>query len=76
MLSQNLFLIWNKRRKKEYISSGRLTFLSIDFQGMKDFPKNGMTVLVVTHEMGFAKEVGSHLVFMDLGQHSQERSCL
>lgn len=34
---------------------------------MKDLVKIGMTMLVVTHEMGFAKEVGSHLVFMDDG---------
>jgi polar amino acid transport system ATP-binding protein len=26
-----------------------------------------MTMLVVTHEMGFAREVGDHLVFMDEG---------
>jgi polar amino acid transport system ATP-binding protein len=34
---------------------------------MKDLIKSGMTMMVVTHEMGFAKEVGSHLVFMDEG---------
>ncbi|OFW62247.1 MAG: glutamine ABC transporter ATP-binding protein [Actinobacteria bacterium RBG_19FT_COMBO_36_27] len=34
---------------------------------MKDLVKSGMTMMVVTHEMGFAKEVGSHLVFMDEG---------
>jgi len=34
---------------------------------MKDLAKSGMTMLVVTHEMGFAKEVGSHVVFMDEG---------
>jgi polar amino acid transport system ATP-binding protein len=34
---------------------------------MKDLAKSGMTMLVVTHEMGFAKEVGSHLIFMDEG---------
>ena len=26
-----------------------------------------MTMIVVTHEMGFAREVGDHLVFMDAG---------
>ena len=35
---------------------------------MKDLAKSGMTMLVVTHEMGFAKEVGSHVIFMDEGQ--------
>jgi ABC-type polar amino acid transport system ATPase subunit len=34
---------------------------------MKDLAKSGMTMLVVTHEMGFAKEVGSHVIFMDEG---------
>ena len=35
---------------------------------MKDLAKSGMTMLVVTHEMGFAKEVGSHVIFMDEGR--------
>ena len=34
---------------------------------MKDLAKSGMTMLVVTHEMGFAKEVGSNVIFMDEG---------
>ena len=34
---------------------------------MKDLVKSGMTMLVVTHEMGFAREVGSHVIFMDEG---------
>jgi len=34
---------------------------------MKDLAKSGMTMLVVTHEMGFAKEVASHVIFMDEG---------
>lgn len=39
---------------------------------MKDLAKSGMTMLVVTHEMGFAKEVGSHVIFMDEGQIVEE----
>jgi polar amino acid transport system ATP-binding protein len=35
---------------------------------MKDLATNGMTMIVVTHEMGFAREVGDHLVFMDEGR--------
>jgi polar amino acid transport system ATP-binding protein len=35
---------------------------------MKDLARGGMTMMVVTHEMGFAREVGDVLVFMDLGQ--------
>lgn len=35
---------------------------------MKELAKEGMTMVVVTHEMGFAKEVGSRVLFMDEGQ--------
>lgn len=34
---------------------------------MKDLAKSGMTMVVVTHEMGFAKEVGTRVLFMDEG---------
>jgi polar amino acid transport system ATP-binding protein len=34
---------------------------------MKALAADGMTMVVVTHEMGFAREVGDHLVFMDEG---------
>jgi len=34
---------------------------------MKDLASEGMTMMVVTHEMGFAREVGNKLVFMDGG---------
>ncbi|MGX4644624.1 amino acid ABC transporter ATP-binding protein [Holzapfeliella sp. JNUCC 80] len=34
---------------------------------MKDVAKEGMTMLVVTHEMGFAKEVADHVLFFDQG---------
>lgn len=34
---------------------------------MRDLAKSGMTMVVVTHEMGFAREVGSRLLFMDQG---------
>lgn len=34
---------------------------------MKDLAKQGMTMVVVTHEMGFAKEVADRVVFMDEG---------
>lgn len=35
---------------------------------MKSLAKEGMTMLVVTHEMGFAKEVADRVVFMDKGE--------
>ena len=37
-------------------------------QVMKDLAMEGMTMVVVTHEMGFAKEVGDRILFMDDGQ--------
>ena len=39
---------------------------------MKYLAKSGMTMVVVTHEMGFAKEVGSRLLFMDGGKIVEE----
>ncbi len=39
---------------------------------MKDLVDEGMTMVIVTHEMGFAKEVGDRVVFMDEGQISEE----
>ncbi|EKQ58084.1 MULTISPECIES: amino acid ABC transporter ATP-binding protein [unclassified Clostridium] len=35
---------------------------------MKDLAKEGMTMVVVTHEMGFAREVGDRIIFMDGGK--------
>jgi polar amino acid transport system ATP-binding protein len=35
---------------------------------MRDLAKGGMTMMVVTHEMGFAREVANRVVFMDEGQ--------
>jgi len=35
---------------------------------MKDLANQGMTMVIVTHEMGFAKEVGSRVLFMDDGK--------
>ncbi len=39
---------------------------------MKKLAKDGMTMIVVTHEMGFAREVGSRVIFMDKGEISEE----
>jgi len=35
---------------------------------MQELAKEGMTMLVVTHEMGFARRAASHMIFMDQGQ--------
>ena len=35
---------------------------------MRDLARDGMTMLVVTHEMQFARDVGDHLIFMDEGR--------
>jgi L-cystine transport system ATP-binding protein len=39
---------------------------------MKDIAAEGMTMVVVTHEMGFAQEVANHVVFMDNGVKVEE----
>ncbi|MBR4892645.1 MAG: amino acid ABC transporter ATP-binding protein [Clostridia bacterium] len=39
---------------------------------MKNLAKEGMTMVVVTHEMGFAKEVASRVIFFDEGQIIEE----
>lgn len=39
---------------------------------MKSLAKDGMTMIVVTHEMGFAKEVGDRILFMDEGKIIEE----
>lgn len=41
---------------------------------MKDLAKEGMTMVVVTHEMGFAREVGDRIIFMDGGYVVEEGS--
>ena len=35
---------------------------------MKELAQSGMTMVVVTHEMGFAKEVASRVIFIDGGE--------
>ena len=39
---------------------------------MKSLAREGMTMVVVTHEMGFAREVGTRVVFMDTGKIVEE----
>lgn len=41
---------------------------------MKDLAKDGMTMVVVTHEVGFAREVGDKIIFMDDGVIVEEGS--
>ena len=41
---------------------------------MKELAKEGMTMIVVTHEMGFAREVGKRVLFMDEGIIMEENS--
>ena len=42
--------------------------------GMKDLGKQGMTMVVVTHEMGFARKVGTRVVFLDQGEIIEENT--
>lgn len=41
---------------------------------MKDLAKEGMTMVVVTHEMGFAREVGDRILFIDQGKVLEQGS--
>jgi polar amino acid transport system ATP-binding protein len=46
---------------------------------MRELAEEGMTMLVVTHEIGFAREVGDQVVFMDGGvvvEQGEPRSVL
>jgi glutamine transport system ATP-binding protein len=39
---------------------------------MKDLAREGMTMMIVTHEMGFAREVADRVIFMDGGYIVEE----
>ena len=41
---------------------------------MRDMAHEGMTMVVVTHEMGFAREVGTRVLFVDEGRIKEENS--
>jgi ABC-type polar amino acid transport system ATPase subunit len=41
---------------------------------MTELAKEGMTMVVVTHEMGFAKEVANRVIFIDEGVIKEENS--
>lgn len=41
---------------------------------MRDLAKEGMTMVVVTHEMGFARDVADRAIFMDGGYVVEENS--
>ena len=39
---------------------------------IRELAEDGMTMAIVTHEMGFAKEVGTRVIFMDEGVIAEE----
>ena len=41
---------------------------------MKALAKSGMTMIIVTHEMGFAKEAATRVIFMDQGKMIEENT--
>jgi len=41
---------------------------------MKDLGRQGMTMIVVTHEMGFARKVGNRVIFLDSGKIVEENT--
>ena len=40
---------------------------------MKDLAQSGITMMCVTHEMGFAREVADRIIFLDHGQILEDR---
>ena len=54
-----------KKFKVAYIGGGSRGWAWIL---MKDLAKEGMTMIIVTHEMGFAREVANKVLFIDGGQ--------
>ena len=52
----------------------RLLHHDVQRQVMKELAKEGMTMLVVTHEMGFAREVSDRVLFMDDGVILEDRN--
>ena len=43
-------------------------------KAMKDLAKSGLTMIIVTHEMDFAKEVSDRVIFMEQGVIAEEGS--
>jgi len=41
---------------------------------VRDLAEDGMTMILVTHEMGFARDVADHIVFMDAGRKVEQAS--
>ena len=46
--------------------------IAVSYTHLKQLAREGMTMVVVTHEMGFAKEVGSRVIFIDSGQIKEQ----
>ena len=58
-----------ERRKRDLADAEAL----LSDPDMKELAQEGMTMVVVTHEMGFAREVGTRVLFMD-GGHILEQN--
>ena len=54
------------------LSGGQKEMVKEVLDVMKQLAKEGMTMVVVTHEMGFAREVGDRVIFMDGGSVVEE----
>ena len=58
------------RRVEEGVRLGTLQDAALvhEQHAMRDLVRDGMTLVVVTHEMGFAREVAHRVLFMDQGR--------
>ena len=62
------------RRATALTEAQKTTIRQEVLQVMKDLAAEGMTMIVVTHEMGFAREVSDRVIFMDCGVIVEEGS--
>ena len=66
------------RAAQRLYENGYITYMRTDSVVLSsaaiELAREGMTMVVVTHEMGFAREVGDRVIFMDEGRIVEEGS--
>ena len=55
--------------------NARLEFSGLVLDVMKTLAKTGMTMAIVTHEMGFTREVANRVLFLDRGHLGTSKNC-
>ena len=57
-----------------FAASGSAEMVGEVLELMQELARSGMTMVVVTHEMGFAREVATRVLFIDEGKIQEENS--